>query len=342
MRLGTLAAYLGAELRGDPEAVVERVESLDHASPGALTFLSDSRYLRSLTSTRASAVILSGEFADASPCASLVVDNPHLAFAKAAQLLYPVKQDSHGVHPTAVVDEGVVINSGVSIGAHCVIEAGVRIACDAVIGPGCLIHENSEIGEASVLVSGVTIRAAKLGRRVFVHAGAVIGSDGFGYARDGDHWFKVPQLGRVIIGDDVEIGANTAIDRGALNDTIIGNGVKIDNQVQVAHNVRIGDDTAIAGCVGIAGSAVIGRRCAIGGGAGILGHLEITDDVTITAMSLVTRSIREPGSYSSGTALQPTPRWRRNGVHARRLDEYVSRLESLERLSRNDEENGKG
>jgi UDP-3-O-[3-hydroxymyristoyl] glucosamine N-acyltransferase len=331
--LGDLAQRFGGEVHGDSGCRVRAVASLDQAGPGEISFLANPHFRRLLARTRASAVILTPRFAGECPVNALVTDNPYAVYARVAQLLHPPRRAAAGIHSTAWVEPGSELGDGVGIGAHAVIGAQVRLGPGACIGPGCIIEDEVEIGAGSTLVARVTVRhGTRIGARALVHAGAVIGSDGFGFAREHERWVKIPQLGRVIIGDDVEIGANTTIDRGAIGDTVIEDGVKLDNQIQVAHNVHIGAHTAIAGCTGIAGSARIGRRCAIGGGVGILGHLEIADDVQITAMTMVTQSITAGGSYSSGTPLEPTAAWRKNHVRMKQLDEMAKRLLELEKL----------
>ena len=238
-----------------------------------------------------------------------------------------------------LVAEGADVHPTASIGPFVAIESGVVIGAGSSIGSHSSIGEGSQIGEGCQIAASVQIyHGVRIGDRVVLHSGVVIGSDGFGFANDKGVWVKIPQIGGVEIGDDVEIGANTTVDRGALENTVIGNGVKMDNQIQVAHNVQIGDHTAIAGCVGIAGSAKIGRYCGIGGGAGILGHLEITDGVQVTAMSLVTKSIKDPGIYSSGTSVEPSKLWHKNYARFRQLDEMARRIKALEqRLEKNEE-----
>ncbi len=332
LALRELAAQIGTELVGDPDGVISRVATLQDAGPDAVTFLANPAYRRYLSGTRAGAVILRRGDLGHCPVAALIAENPYAAYARAAAALNPAPTATRGIHPTAVLGTNTRIDASASIGPQCVVEDGVRIGPGAYIGPGCVIGTDSEIGAGTRLMANVTVcHDSMIGRNVLVHPGVVIGSDGFGIANEGGRWIKVPQLGRVRIGDEVEIGANTTIDRGAIEDTVLEEGVKLDNQIQVAHNVRIGAHSAIAGCVGIAGSARIGRHCAIGGGAGILGHLEIADHVQVTAMSLVTRSIHEPGVYSSGTPLQPNEQWRRNFARFRRLDDMARRLRALEK-----------
>jgi UDP-3-O-[3-hydroxymyristoyl] glucosamine N-acyltransferase len=271
------------------------------------------------------------------PTTALVARDPYVAYARIAALFERLPAAPAGVHPSAVVAPSARISPGASIGPCCVIEADAVVEDGAVLGPHCVIGEGCVVGAQSRLVARVTlVTRVTLGRRVLVHPGAVIGSDGFGLAFDTDHWIKLPQLGGVRIGDDCEIGANTTIDRGALEDTVLEEDVRLDNQIQIAHNVHVGAHTAMAGCAAVAGSAKIGRYCMIGGNAGVLGHLELADRVTITAKSLVTHSIREPGEYSSGVPLQDNRLWRRNAARFKHLDEYARRLAALEK-DRNDD-----
>ena len=261
----------------------------------------------------------------------LLAADPYVAFARIAALFDQTPAHEPGIHPTAVVDPDAVVDPAAWIGPLACIGAGSTVAAGAWIGPGCVVGEDCEIGAGSRLVARVTlVRRVRLGRRVLVHPGAVLGADGFGLAFDRaaaePHWIKVPQLGGVQVGDDCEIGANTTIDRGAIEDTVLGEDVRLDNQIQIGHNVRIGPHTAMAGCAAVAGSATIGSYCLVGGAAGILGHLEICDRVMITAMSLVTHSIREPGEYSSGTPLMDSRSWRRNAVRFKQLDALARRV----------------
>jgi UDP-3-O-[3-hydroxymyristoyl] glucosamine N-acyltransferase len=331
LRLGELAAAIGAELRGDPERVVERIATLQGADSGAVSFLANRRYRRLLSATRAAAVILSDKDAAACPTATLVMANPYLGYARAASLLNPPRPMPRGVHATAWVSEGARVHETAFVGPHAVIESGAEVGPDAVVGPGCVVGEGASLGAGTRLVANVTIcHGVRLGQRVLVHPGAVIGADGFGLANDGGVWVKIPQLGTVVVGDDAEIGANTTIDRGALEDTVIENGVKLDNQIQVGHNCRIGAHTAIAGSTGIAGSAHIGQRCMIGGGVGISGHVDICDGVVLSGRSVVYQSIKEPGMYASGMPLQPQELWLRNLPRYRQLDELAKRVKRLE------------
>jgi UDP-3-O-[3-hydroxymyristoyl] glucosamine N-acyltransferase len=267
------------------------------------------------------------------PTNALIVADPYVSYAKIALLLNPAPSFDSQIDPTAVIAASASIADAVYIGAHCVIGENVIIDSGSVIGPGCVIEQACCIGRNSRLVANVTLcTGVSIGERCLIHPGVVIGSDGFGVANDHGRWIKVPQLGKVRIGNDVEIGANTTIDRGALDDTVIEDGVKLDNLIQVAHNVKIGAHTVIAGCVGIAGSAEIGKHCAIGGGVGVLGHLQIADGVQVTAMSMVTKSIKAPGVYSSGVPLQTNRDWHKNAVRFKQLDELAARVKELEQI----------
>jgi UDP-3-O-[3-hydroxymyristoyl] glucosamine N-acyltransferase len=329
--LAELARRFHCEVRGDAGTEIDAVASLASAGPRNITFVADPVYRKHLAVTAAGAVILRAADAARRPGNVLITDNPHLCFARIAAYLHPTPAFKPGVHASAVVDADARVAVSAWVGAHCVIEAGAVIGEHVYIGPGCHIGRAAEIGMASHLLGRVTIaHACRIGLRALIHPGAVIGSDGFGYARDGERWEKVPQLGSVIIGNDVEIGANTTIDRGALADTLIADGVKLDNLIQIAHNVQIGEHTALAGCAGVAGSAIIGKRCAIGGRVGIAGHLEIADDVQIAATSLVTGSISRPGMYSSCIPAEPAELWRKNVARLRQLDTLVRRLIAVE------------
>ncbi|MBL39394.1 MAG: UDP-3-O-(3-hydroxymyristoyl)glucosamine N-acyltransferase [Xanthomonadales bacterium] len=319
--LGDLAAALDLELRGDPEVRVDAGATLAAATPGQISFLANPAYRSLLISTRASAVVLSASAADDCPCAALVSESPYAAWARVLQKLHPAPTARPGIHASAQVDDSAEIDPGAEIGALAHVAAGARLGAGAMIGPGCIVGENAAIGADTRLVGNVFIGAeCRLGQRVLVHPGAVIGGDGFGLAMHRGQWMNVPQIGAVRIGDDCEIGANTTIDRGALEDTVLGCDVRLDNQVQVAHNVIIGDHTAVAGCVGIAGSTRIGSYCMIAGASGIGGHLEICDHVVITAMSTVLDSISEPGQYGSGIPARPLRAWQRILVRLGQLD----------------------
>lgn len=329
--LEELARHAGGRVEGDGSCEITAVATIESAGDGEISFLSNRKYARYLEDTKASAVILQEDDRGLCPCNAIVVANPYLAFAKISALLNPEDTGEAGIHPSAVIAGDSSVAASASVGAGVVVGASAVIGENVVIAPGCVIGSGVEIGAGTRLHANVTIEhGVKIGERVILHPGVVVGSDGFGIANDDGVWVKVPQVGTVIIGDDVEIGANTTIDRGALEDTVIHNGVKLDNQIQVAHNVIIGEHTAIAGCTGIAGSAKIGARCAIGGGSVILGHLEIADGVQITAMSLVTKSIRAAGVYSSGTPVQDNDLWRRNVSRFKRLDDMAKKIRDLE------------
>jgi UDP-3-O-[3-hydroxymyristoyl] glucosamine N-acyltransferase len=319
--LGELAVRFGLTLRGEPGLTVRSVATLSRANPGTLSFLANSRYRRQLESTRATAVILSAEDEAHCPVAALIDPNPYLAYARIAALLHPETAPEPGIHPSAVVAGGARVAASASIGPLAVIEEGAHIGERVVVGPGCIVQKGATVGADSTLRSRVILYpGVTLGMRCLLHAGAVVGADGFGFAPNSGTWEKVPQVGSVRVGDDVEIGANTTIDRGAIDDTVVENGVKLDNQIQVGHNVIIGAHTAIAACTGISGSTVIGQRCMIGGMVGFAGHLTIADDVVVTGCSLVSASIKKPGSYSSGMPTVETRLWRRMVAHLRRLD----------------------
>ena len=331
-RLGELAERLGAGLRGDPDVVVERVAALYAAGPRDVTFLSNRRYRPYLKETRAGAVILAPRFAGDCPVPALVLDNPYLGYARAATLLSPPPETAPGVAASAVIEQGARVAPDASVGAHCVVEAGASVGAGTSLGPGSFLGRCSSIGPRGRVAARVAICGnVTIGARVVVHPGAVIGADGFGIANDGGVWVKIPQLGGVRIGDDVEIGANTTIDRGALDDTVIEDGVKLDNLIQIGHNVRIGAHTAIAAGVAIGGSTRIGSRCTIAGAASVAGHLEIADDVHITATSAVPKSIGRAGVYSSGMPVRESRVWRRNVARLGRLDDMARRLRALER-----------
>lgn len=330
-KLGDLAQHIGADLVGDAKCTIERVATLSSAQSGDITFLANSRFKSLLSTTKASAVIISEQHRSLLKTNGIIADDPHVAYAKIATLLYASAESPQGIHPTSSVGSGCDISDSAWIGPNCVVGDGVSIGNNVYIGPGTVIEHGAVIGDDCYFVANVTIcHDVNIGNRTTIHPGVIVGSDGFGLANDKGRWVKVPQVGTVRIGDDVEIGSNTTIDRGTIEDTIIEDGVKIDNLVQVAHNVHIGAHTAIAGCTGIAGSAKIGEYCQLGGGVGVVGHLEITDNVQITGMSKVTSSITEPGVYSSGTPIQPYQKWTRNTVRVKQLDDIARRLKKLE------------
>lgn len=329
--LGEIAEHIGCEIKGDPDLVIERVCTLQSGIKGGITFLSNRKYSQYLQSTQASAVILAEKDVEQCPVSALIHANPYVCYARVAHYISAQEKTSEGVHPTAVVHPEASISSTASIAANVVIEANVCIEDDVVIGAQCTIGKGSMIKQGSRLNTNISVyNDTQIGKRAIIHSGVVIGADGFGIAQDDGQWVKVPQLGRVSIGDDVEIGANTTIDRGAIEDTVIGNGVKLDNQIQIGHNVVIGDHTAMAGCSGVAGSTVIGQRCTIGAAAVVLGHLELVDDVHVTACTMVSKSITEAGVYSSGTPMQANSKWKRNYTRFAQLDELAKRVRELE------------
>ncbi|ACT12001.1 UDP-3-O-(3-hydroxymyristoyl)glucosamine N-acyltransferase [Pectobacterium aroidearum] len=332
IRLDALAQQLDAQLHGDGDIVITGVASMHSAKTGQITFLSDSRYREQLAGTQASAVVLTEADLPYCQVAALVVKNPYLTYARMAQLLDTTPQPATDIAPSAVIAPDATLGQQVSVGANAVIESGAQLGDGVVIGPGCFIGKDARIGAGTRLWANVTIyHRVELGEHCLIQSGTVIGSDGFGYANDRGNWVKIPQLGTVRIGDRVEIGASTTIDRGALDDTVIGNGVIIDNQCQIAHNVVIGDNTAVAGGVIMAGSLKIGRYCMIGGASVINGHMEICDKVTVTGMGMVMRPITEPGVYSSGIPLQPNKVWRKTAALVMNIDEISKRLKAVER-----------
>lgn len=330
--LGWLAERLGATLQGDPERTVRTIAPLDTAGEEDLSFLANRRYLPELRATRAGAVIVGPGDVDTCPTAALVLRDPYLGYARAAALMAEPSAGETGVHPNAAVDPAAEIAPRAGVGPLAVVGPGAVIGPRAWVGPGSVVEAEAVIGEETRLVANVTVRrGVRIGARCLVHPGAVIGSDGFGLANDRGRWVKIPQLGSVRIGSDVEIGSNTTIDRGALRDTVIGDGVKIDNLVQIAHNVVVGADTAIAGCAAVAGSVRIGARCRIGGAAMIAGHLELADDVYVTGGTAVARSISEGGVWSSGMPAQENRTWRKMWARMQQLDDFARRLRRLER-----------
>jgi UDP-3-O-[3-hydroxymyristoyl] glucosamine N-acyltransferase len=330
--LGELAVRFGLALRGDPARLVEAVGTLEGAGDRQVAFLADPRLADRLARCRAGAVILHPAVQGACPVDCLLSDNPHAAFARIAALLHPPIASPPGVHPSAVVGPGAEIHPDAHVGPMCVVGAGAHIGARAVVGPGSVVGEDAQLAEDVRLVARVTVLdRVSIGARSILHPGAVIGSEGFGYAPDGPAWIHVPQVGTVRVGMDVEIGANTTIDRGALGDTVIGDGVKIDNLVQIGHNCTVGAHTAIAGCVGLAGSSHVGARCRLGGGVGLAGHLTVCDDVTLTGFSLVTADIREPGVYSGGVPAEAAADWRRVVGRLKRIDSLARRVSALER-----------
>ena len=320
-----LAGLFAGEVVGDPERRGYGLAPLYRAGARDISFALTERHLGALDHSEAGIVLLrqgivSGDRLESPRRSHVLVSNPHAAFARLTSLLYERRRFVAGVEPGACIHAHARVDASARVCAGATVGAGSHVGPRVHVGAGVFIGEDVAIGAGGYLYAGCALMdGTRIGRDVIVHPGAVIGADGFGFAADGGEWVKIEQLGAVIVGDGVEIGANSTIDRGALDDTVIGDGVKIDNLVHIAHNVTIGDHTAIAGCVGIAGSARIGKHCAIGGGAGILGHLEIVDHVTIHAMTLVTRSIREAGAYASGVPHQPARAWNQSLAALRRL-----------------------
>lgn len=330
--LAELIEGLDITVKGDLQCPIKGVCTIQDAQPGYITFLVNPLYKKYLATTKAAAVILLPEDAEDCQTNALITRNPYYAYAKIAAFFNPKTIPESGIHPSAVIGKGCDIDSSASIGANCVIGDMVKIGPNAIVGPCTVIGECSEVGEGTHLEANVTLyNRIIIGKNVQIASGVVIGSDGFGIAKEKGVWHKVPQLGRVIIEDNVEVGANTTIDRGAIDDTVIGKGVKLDNLIQVGHNVRIGENTAIAGCVGISGSAVIGKNCIIGGATGIAGHISITDNVVVTGGTEVSKSIREPGIYSSGIGgVVSNMEWRKNSARVHRLEQLMQRVKTLE------------
>jgi UDP-3-O-[3-hydroxymyristoyl] glucosamine N-acyltransferase len=330
--LGELAVRFGCELRGDPDVRVGRVATLANADSHSLAFLANPHYRQQVATTAAGAVVLDAASAASCATAALVCENPHATYARIAAVLHPFPAAPPGAHPSAVIAPGARIDPAAHIGALSVIGEGAVIGARAFVGPQCVIEEGATVGEDVRLTAHVTVcHHVEIGARTVIQPGAVIGGDGFGFAPERGRWIKVPQTGTVRVGSDVEIGANTTIDRGAIEDTVIEEGVKLDNLIMVAHNVRVGAHSALAAGVGISGSTTIGRRCMIGGHVGIGGHLTISDDVVITGCTMVSHSVSRPGVYSGGIPLEEAHVWRRLVARFKRIDSLVARLKALER-----------
>jgi UDP-3-O-[3-hydroxymyristoyl] glucosamine N-acyltransferase len=330
--LEALVARFGGELVGDGARVVRQVAPLDRATAEEIGFVSQSKYLSQLTATGAGAVILPPDARDATELPRILTPNPYLYFARVSALLNPPPRPPVGVHPAASVAADAQIAADASIAAGAVVGEGAVIGARTVIGPNCVVGARARVGDDCLLHANVTIYdRCEVGDRAILHSGCVIGADGFGFAPNAGTWEKIPQIGRVLIGADVEVGACTTIDRGALEDTVIEEGVKLDNLIQVAHNVTIGAHTAIAACTGIAGSTKIGRHCMIGGAAMIFGHIEIADGTRISTNTLITKSLPKPGTYTSALPFSEHEVWQRNAVHMRNLDKLVNRVKQLEK-----------
>lgn len=332
LTVGEIADALGAEVIGARGHVIDGLATLQEAGPSQLSFLANPQYRKHLTTTHAGAVLLKREHAEGFEGNALIVPDPYLAYAQVSHRFDPKPRAAAGIHASAVVAADAVVDPTASVGPFVVIESGASIGGGVTLGAHCFIGARSVIGEGGWLAPRVTLyHDVRIGKRVVIQSGAVLGGEGFGFANEKGVWQKIAQIGGVSIGDDVEIGVNTAVDRGALADTLIGNGVKLDNQIQIAHNVQIGDHTAMAACVGISGSAKIGKHCMLAGGVGLVGHIELCDNVFVTGMTMVTRSITEPGAYSSGTAMQPAAEWRKSAARIRQLDDIYRRLAQAEK-----------
>ncbi len=337
--LRELAERCGAELAGDGERMIYRVATLEDADADAISFLSNVRYRSQLASTRAGAVIVSPRDAAATPLPKLVTRNPYAVYARVATIFHPPASALPGIHPTATIATTARVAASATVGPNVVIGDRASIGERTQIHAGCAIGDGCSVGDDVMLYPRVVLYAHSiLGPRTVIHSGAVIGADGFGMAEENGRWLKVPQIGRAVIGADVEIGANTTIDRGALGDTVIEDDVKLDNQIQIGHNCRIGAHTAIAGCTGIAGSTTIGRNCKIGGAAMIIGHLDIADGTTISASTGIYASITAPGVYTSAFPTLPHREWQHVAAILRRLRGFAKRVKALERGSENKEE----
>jgi UDP-3-O-[3-hydroxymyristoyl] glucosamine N-acyltransferase len=334
--LAEIVARLGGELNGDPSLAIGRIAPLEDAGADAIAFLANPRYRAQLLGSRAACVIVAPALADEARArgAAIVTADPYLYFARLTQW-WAAQQRSPapaGVHASAVVEAGAQIGEGASVGPLAFVGAGAVLGAGVVIGSHCHIGAGAQIGEGTRIAPRVTVHeGCRIGARGIVHSGVVIGADGFGFAPNQGAWEKIEQLGSVVIGDDVEIGANTCIDRGALGDTVIGNGVKLDNLIQIAHNVQLGDHSAMAACSGIAGSAKIGKHCTIGGSSGIVGHIELADHVHVSAFTMISHSVRQPGVYSGSFPFDDNASWEKNAATLRRLHSLRERLKALEK-----------
>ena len=330
--LGELAARFGCELIGDPDVVIDDVAALGNAGSRSLSFLSASGFKGQLASTKAAAVILRAEDAAASPTASLVTDNPYACYARIAAAIHPAAVHEPGIHASAVVAATARVADSAHIAANAVIEDRAVIGENVYVGPTSVVGADCEVGDDCRLHANVTlVQRVHTGKRCIFHSGCVIGADGFGNALTAEGWLKVPQLGGVRIGDDVEVGSSTTIDCGAIDDTVVGDGVRLDNQIQIAHNVIIGDHTAMATGCAIAGSARIGKRCMFAGMVGMAGHIEVCDDVVVNGKGMISKSITEPGVYASNFPVEPVRSWNRRVAMVRRLEQLYERVSQLEK-----------
>lgn len=342
LSLADIVSRLGGRIAGNAATVVTQVGSLENAASGQIAFFSNPRYKAQLAQTRAGAIVLSAPAETLTELPRIVTDNPYAYFAHLSRLFNPETKLSPGIHAQAVIAEGARIAASAQIGAAAVICKGAQIGERTAIGAGCHIGEDVQIGDGCTLYPSVVVYpGCTIGARVILHSGVVIGADGFGIVQDDGHWIKIPQIGRVILGDDVEIGANTTVDRGAIDDTVLEEGVKLDNQIQIGHNCHIGAHTAMAGCVAVAGSARIGRSCTIGAGSIILGHLTIADKVSISAATVISRSIREPGTYTGMYPFDDHESWAKNTALVRHLSRLADRVKTLEkRISEGETKDG--
>ncbi|MDO6446478.1 UDP-3-O-(3-hydroxymyristoyl)glucosamine N-acyltransferase [Colwellia sp. 1_MG-2023] len=330
--LKELADKIGASVHGNENCLIESIATLLNAKDGQIAFLSNVKYQQQLSQTKASAVIITEDCLADCQTNALVMKNPYMGYALLAQLLDTTPPTANNIHPTAVVDASAIIGSNVSIGANAVIESDVELAEGVSIGAGCFIGKAAKIGKQTSLWANVSVyHRVEIGDNCLIQANTVIGSDGFGYANHQGNWVKIPQLGSVIIGNNVEIGASTTIDRGALDDTIIKDGVILDNQIQIAHNVVIGENTAMAACSVIAGSTVVGKNCTLAGMVGVNGHINITDGCVFTGFAMVTKNITESGVYSSGLPAQPNKEWQKTNARIRKLDSTNKKIKALEK-----------
>lgn len=329
--ISELAKIVGGEVTGDNTLTINAVNDIDAAKEDEITFLSNSKFIDKLKNTRAGSVLITKKDKEACPCTSIIVADPYAAYAKVASLFHPLHEKRSGIHPTAQVGANAQISETSWVGENSVIGKNVVIGNNSYISPGCVIEDNVIIGQSCTLYPNVTImHACELGDRVLIHAGVVIGSDGFGQAPEGDKWLKIPQIGKAIIASDVEIGANCTIDRGSINNTVIENGVKLDNLVHVAHNVVVGKNSVIAAQTGIAGSTRIGEHCIFGGQVAVSGHITLSDNVTLTGRSVAYQAIKKPGIYSSGSPLETNREWHRNFTRMKQLDDMAKKIKMLE------------
>lgn len=330
--LAELARRFGGRLRGAGDVEISDVAPLDRARSHQISYVNDRKHRRLLGACRAGAVVLTAADAEEYSGNVLIVDQPQLCFARIAAFLHPTVKPRPGIHPSAVVDPAARVSAQASIGAHAVVEAGAAIGEDVEVGAGSYVGRDAAIGAGTRLIGRVWVgERCVVGKNCLLHPGSVVGADGFGYAKDEERWIKIPQLGRVVVGDDVEIGANTTIDRGTFGDTEIADGVKLDNLVHIGHNVRVGAHTAMAALVGVSGSVTIGRRCMLAGQVGVVDHVSIADDVLVLGKSMIASSIVEPGAYSSGIPAERAEHWRRQVVRLQQLDELARRVKQLEK-----------